>query len=211
MQQQLPWVWIDPRVDIPQWLAGLIGRIAAEWSELEWQYEEIIRLLADIPIRSGRVITTGMNMKSRVMVATNFAQGLAYKNLLPVEVFREVKAQATSITENLERERNKVVHGLWGRREGHWHLLRTSGARDGAGLPEIGRLSRSVLPQREKMTRTEIGGILGRITTARKKADALRTQLEAALPASQNESPRQISLNHRNLARKRKRLPSSAS
>ena len=35
-------IWLDPRSDLPDWLLAGIGRIAVEWSLLEYELEETI-------------------------------------------------------------------------------------------------------------------------------------------------------------------------
>jgi hypothetical protein len=74
------------RTDIPQWLAAQIGRVAAEWSDSEWQLEAI-RLLLAVHIKHGRIVTTGMNMKSRLTTATNLVQAYLLEEIVEVGLY----------------------------------------------------------------------------------------------------------------------------
>jgi hypothetical protein len=202
--KKLPWVWIDHRIDVPVWIVKYIGRIAVEWSDLEWQMEDMIRLLMGTLLRNGRISTTGMNMRSRVMVATNFVQAQVYHNELdPAFLTRTIKI-GKSITEKLEGERNKVVHGLWGKYDGQWCILRNSGTRSTPELREIKKLARAVLPQRENVTPEKLDSLLMRIRIAREDMIQLCTDLEGVLPPSPNKSPRRIPQHRPNPARRKK-------
>jgi hypothetical protein len=57
--------WFDHRTDVPSWVALGIGQINVEWSVLERELEELIRLLMDIDIQPGRIIVNWMNAKTR--------------------------------------------------------------------------------------------------------------------------------------------------
>lgn len=146
-----PMLWLDPSVALPAWLVAGIGRVAVEWSALEWQCEDAIRSLLQTDVKRGRIAVTGMNMRSRVTCLTNLLQ--AFKLTRLRETFVKL---GDEITQKREGERNKVVHGLWARVEGEWYVIRTSGARE---LLLSGKVSRAVLPQREKVTLHEIAAI----------------------------------------------------
>ncbi len=70
----IPWIWFDHRTDLPKWLTSAIGQVAVEWSALERELEELNRLLMDVELKIGRMATTGMNVRTRLLVAKNFIQ-----------------------------------------------------------------------------------------------------------------------------------------
>lgn len=191
--KKLPYVWINHRVDTPAWVVKHIGRIAIEWSNLEWQLEETIRLLMNLPIEQGRIATTGMNMRSRVITATNLVKSHVYQSVLPSSFSDRIVALNKQITGNVESDRNKFVHGLYGKWRGKWYVLRNSGVRTFPQLQEIGKkLPRAVLPQREELSPSFMEATLSEITKLRLQMIKFCEDLEAALPPSSHESPRRI-------------------
>ena len=208
--KKIQWFWFDHRTDVPRWLAAGIGQIAIEWSVLERELEELIRLLMDVEINVGRMSTTGMNARTRILVATNFTQSHVRNNNLPCHFLTNFIKLGERITDKLEGERNKLVHGLWDRKRGtrRWHVLRTTGARRIPELtPEIKKLSRTVLPQGEEMTREKLEDIARRIAQASDEIVAICVKLKAALPPSQNKYPQYTRRHHQPRVRSRKASP----
>ena len=191
--------WHAHRVDLPAWIATAIGKITAEWSDLEWKMEEVVRLLLGTDIERGRIAVNGMNMRNRVRVANNLVQS---RNLNPM-ISKEATNIGTEITERVEGERNMVVHAIWARVEGEWYILRTSGVRkDAAGQ----KLARAVLPQREHITPARLLKIRTAINSLRARVDAFHLTLEGALPSSPHISPRQHRQPYPSRARRKKAL-----
>lgn len=205
--KKLPYVWIRHRVDTPVWIAKHIGKIAIEWSDLEWQFEDTIRLLMDAPVGHGRIATTGMTMRSRVVTTTNFVKSHVYHQNLPPAFSTQIEEIARKFSGKLETDRNKFVHGLYGKWRGKWYLLRNSGTRRVPDLKEIGKFPRAVLPQREEITPTIFEASLSDITQMRQRMVKFCEDLEAALPPSQHKSPRHIR-QHSFPPARRKRAPS---
>ena len=202
---QIPYIWIDQRIDVPQWLAAEIGRIAVEWSDLEWQLEETIRLLVPTHIQHARIVTTGMNVRSRLKVAENLVISHFHAGTLPKDACLQFRKHKEFV-ERIEPDRHKLVHGLWGRVEGHWELLRRAATRK---MPEVGAVPRAVLPQRERITAGAARKIRADIKLAREAIDAFRlhledAKLEDALTPSLYKSPRQIGQSHPTRARRTK-------
>jgi hypothetical protein len=79
---KLSLAWFDHRTDIPNWIASGIGRVAAEWSVLERDLEELIRLLMDADIQMVRVATNQINARVRILIATNLMQAHVTQNKL---------------------------------------------------------------------------------------------------------------------------------
>jgi hypothetical protein len=206
---QIPYIWIDHRIDTPSWLTTAIGRVAVEWSDIEWRMEETIRLLIPTHVQHGRVITTGMTMRSRLRVAENLVIGHLHNGNLSEDYCDDIRAIKLQI-EAMEEDRNKLIHGIWGRVDGIWELLRTSGART---LPDVGSLPRPVLPQREKITREKAKTIHKTLKLAREAVDAFHQKLDAAnlVGASRDpslyRSPRQVRQSHPSRARRTKAPP----
>jgi hypothetical protein len=203
---QIPYIWIDHRTDIPAWLAAEIGRVAVEWSDIEWQLEETIRLLVPTHVQHARVLTTGMSMRTRLKVAENLVIGHFHNGHLSKEFCEEFRKLKVHV-EKQEEHRNKLVHGVWGRVDGVWELIRTSGARE---LPEVGSLPRPVLPQRESMTRDKTKAIVAALKHGREMIDAFRLRLEGSklLEVSRDpslyRSPRQVRQSHPSRPRRTK-------
>jgi hypothetical protein len=188
--------FIHHRTDIPQWLAAEIGRIAAQWSDLEWQFEETIRLLLTVGIKEGRIVTTGMNLKTRLMTASNLMQGRLLEKAVSVELCDELTDLGERI-KRAEEDRNKLVHGLWGLVEGLWYLLwqRQQRAVADFGKRAHGKsmkLKRAVLPQHELISRTKTGAIRSELKACADAMVAFCAKLEAALPPSPHKSPRRV-------------------
>ena len=188
--KQIAWSWFDHRTDVPQWLAAGVGQIAIEWSVLERELAEAIRLLMDTDIRTGRIVTTGMNMRTRVTVTANFIQSHIYESKLPANFLIDFDKISTLITE-LESNRNRFVHGLWDKRKGQWRVLQMSAARKAKQLePELKKLSRSVLPEHTVVTEPILSDLSRKIVDASKQVEAICTTLSGALPPSQHTPPK---------------------
>jgi len=204
---KVKWLWIDYRVDVPSWIATEVGRIVVEWSRLEAHFEEVVRLLIPADMHIGRAVTTGMSLRTRIKVAVDLVQAYVYYGQLSRDLLDEVADIRTKITDRpgYEAERNKFAHGLWGRVEGRWCLLRTSGTRS---IPEVhaevGRLSRTILVQKEEITRTKLTDTLQIIRSLNARLEAFCAKLEAALPPSQHKSRQQTRQSHPTHARRKK-------
>jgi hypothetical protein len=191
--------WLDHRIDIPAWIATAIGRIAAEWSDLEYQIEDVIRIMLRTDIASARVAASGMNIRSRVQVAAQ----LIRLHKVGDTLLDEMTSIAAETTERVEPLRNMVIHAIWARIEGQWYVQYTKGARKDGNRQ---KLPRAILPQRKLITRDVLRSIRDDISALRARVDALRSSLEAALPPSPHISPRQHRQRLPTRARRRKAL-----
>lgn len=194
-------VWVDYRTDIPIWLATEIGRVAVEWSRLEAHFEELIRLLLQVEIHYGRMVTIGMTLRSRIRTAASLAHGHYLHATLTARTRDEIIKIGSKISGSLDSDRNKLVHGLWGRLDGEWSLVRMTGTRS---VPPVGNLPRPVLPQRETITRSKAREIRDTIKKFNKRMTSLCEKVEAELPPSPHKSRRQLRQIHPSRARKRK-------
>ena len=62
--KKIPWRWHDHRTDLPQWLVSGIGQVVVEWAVLEREADELIRLLVDTDLRTGRIIANRLSAHS---------------------------------------------------------------------------------------------------------------------------------------------------
>jgi hypothetical protein len=186
--------WIRERTDLPRWLAEHIGRLAVEWSYLELQLEEIIRLLVPTHIEHGRILVDRMTMKIRFTVAQNLALAHARNGTLSKRFYEDVRSLAKKV-EKIEESRNNFIHGHYGFIEGGWQLLLRRGSREMSA--PTGRLPRAVLPQRSAITRAVAQKARAATRDARNELRAFENQLRNAklhdaLTPSLYISPRQI-------------------
>src|SRR5215472_4043783 len=192
-------VWLDPRSDMPAWLYSGIGHVAAEWSCLEWELEETIRVLLEADVKRARIMTIGMNTRSRLACIQNLMQ-------MHKAVVGDYKKLRNRIEHHIESDRNKVVHALWGKIGTTWYIIRTSGNR-GDGDP---KLSRAVLPERIPISARSLSEIASQTRKAAQEIVAIRAQIASVLAPSPHKSPLQLSNHYRRLARNNKapsRLP----
>jgi hypothetical protein len=211
--KQLPWVWFDHRTDLPKWLTARIGQITVEWSVLERELEEAVRLLADVDIRYGRILTTGMTARTRLKTATNLIQDHVYRDKLKTEFLARFDQISKRITQKLEGERNLLVHGLWDRVQGQWYVLQNSGSRPSPQLkPAINKLARAVLPQRKPVTANSLDelsqGIIEATNDVVKFCADVETTLNALQPPLLHKSPEYTRSRRRHRVHTGSRTPS---
>ena len=183
-----PVFWVTHRTAIPPWIAHAVGKIVTEYSYLEWQFEEVIRLLLETDIKRARIVSTGMNMRTRTAVAATLARahGKGFTS--------EIQSLGNEARE-LQTEREKLAHGLWAKMGKGWCLVRTSGIRRIGGV----KIARAFLPTSERITRGGIADIRSRIRNTQRRMRLLRKKLKAALPPSPHKSPEQFRQTNRPL------------
>jgi hypothetical protein len=71
--------WVDHRTDIPQWAKDGVAQIIIEWSVLERELEELIRLLMDTDIQHVRILTARMNARTRILAATHLSKRISMR------------------------------------------------------------------------------------------------------------------------------------
>lgn len=190
--KKLDWIWTVERTDVPKWIATDIGRIAVEWSYLEFQTQEIIRLLMVTHIKFARIISARMMLRTKLLNISDLLHSYVYYDQLPQQLLDEFSSISEFINSQIERERNDLIHGTWGRVEGKWLLIRTPrGSRGHSQLKKF-KLPRAVLPQHTEWTSAKSQKVRDNISKARADLDAFTTKLEAALPPSPHISPRRI-------------------
>ena len=183
--KKLAWSWFDHRTDVPDWVASGIGRVVIEWSVLERELEELIQLLLDEDIQPARILTNKMNARTRVFTATNLLQAHIYNDKVPatklkalIKIGKHIEALGTT-------KRDILAHGLWSKINGRWHVLKWRQSRKTPELmPDLERLSRAVIPQREAMTKAKLESIAKEILATANDVQTFRESLEGALSPS---------------------------
>ena len=155
-------------------------------------------------IRTGRIVTVGMNVRTRMLAIANFIQAHVYDEKIPASFIKESTKLKDRI-ETLEESRNKFVHGLWDKQNGQWRVLRMTAARPIPALsPNIKRLYRSVLPNSEPVTAQTLQDVASAIIAVSRDVEALCRRLEGALAPLQHKSPQYTRRRYSPQARKKK-------
>jgi hypothetical protein len=211
--QKLKPAWHDYRTDIPQWVSSGIGQVAVEWAVLERELEELIRLLIDVDIQHGRIIVNWMNAKTRSVAAQHLIQAHILQDKLKshhLETFMKVAEKI----EPLQTKRDILAHGVWGMHEGHWSTLKTRQSRKTPQLePNLKKLGRAVLPQRDLVDQNRFKADAQEIADAAKAIVSFCAALQNALAPLRNTPPkysrrrRDYHLKPTTKARSRRRKP----
>jgi len=182
--------WIETRTDLPDWIAIGIGRIAIEFSEIEWQLEETIRVLMDTSVKFGRIITDGMPFRSRLEKVRHLLQAYVWDQLIDGDTLGKNFSSFEELAKDCGDVRNMYAHGLWGHRDGQWVVKRTSNVRDGDSLaPEIKKMARAVIAQPHVVTSEVLASHLEKIRKCRAQIQELRAHIQNALPPPNHKSP----------------------
>jgi hypothetical protein len=162
--KQLPWVWFDHRTDLPRWITSRIGQIVVEWSVLERELEELIQMLLNTDIGFSRIIINRMSARNRIDAAFSLIEWYVYHERLKASYLEEFQKIGNRITNETQSKRDMVAHGLWSFKKGNWWVLRLRGYRSTPELkPELKRLSRALLPQRQVITKGKLDKIVREI------------------------------------------------
>jgi hypothetical protein len=176
-------IWVNKRTDIPNRLAQGIGRIMVEWSYVEWQFEENLRLLLQTDITRGRLATHGANLRRRGDATVYLCRISPATKPLVAEA-----DELRNTAGDLQSRRDLLAHGMFGRIKGSWFVLRTSGVR--TLVKE--KVSRAELPQMEKIDDKAVAAIRRGIKRLRADLDAFQEKLVAALPQSPHVRPSEL-------------------
>lgn len=198
--KQLAWSWFDHRTDLPQWITSRIGQIAVEWSVLERELEQFVHLLTDADIGHARIVTSRMNVRTRISTIGYLIEWYVYHGQLTPEFLKRFDKLSTRIATKTQPKRDMVAHGLWSIVGGKWHVLRLAGHRATPGLrPDLERLSRPLLPQRESVTRDKLDQIVDEIIEGAKSLAQLCEEIYHGLsPSLSRYKPPQYSRRRRN-------------
>lgn len=180
--KQLKWVWFDHRTDLPQWITMRIGRIMVEWSVLERELEEIIQMLTNTDIGIARIVTNRMNSRMRISVIRHLIEWYVYHGRLKGSILKEFIKIGKRI-EATQNRRDMVAHGLWTVFERKWWVLKLRGQRATPELkPELDKLSREFLPQKELITRGKLNTIVQEIISGAEASKVFCEDVYRVLP-----------------------------
>jgi len=188
--KKVQWRWFDHRTDLPQWLKSRIGQIAAEWSVLERELEQLIHLLTDTEIAFTRIITLKMNAQTRILAVGYLIEWYVYERALDPAFLLRFNVLGERIAKSTQMKRDMVTHGLWSKTDRKWRVLRLRAKRGLPNLePELKKLSRAVLPQTEVITRESLDATVRQIVVDAKALQALCNDLYAVLSPSRYKPP----------------------
>ena len=189
LTKKLKTFWFDHRTDLPQWISVGIGQTVAEWSVLERELEEIIRILTDGETERTRILANRMNVRTRVATI----KGLIESHILHGELPKRYRKQFVKISRLIDpnqTNRDMLAHGLWTKRGMSWFVLQIRQARNVPELrPTLETLSRAVLPQSHKITRAKLRSICRRTVGLAKRLQAIGRRLERELGPLQHTPP----------------------
>ena len=144
-----------PPCDIPDLQLKAIGRIAANWSLLEFMIGYVIADLLGIKRNVGRIVTSELNIKAQLDILKFLAKA---QNWLAPE--RKALKKIINTILRARDKRNLVIHGLWAENnEGVLHLVKFRGG---------ARISGKYVP----MTRKDIDAIAQEVESAVSDFDA---------------------------------------
>jgi hypothetical protein len=149
-------VWFDHRTDLPTWITSRIGQIVVEWSVLERELEELIQMLVNTDIGFTRIMVNRLNVRNRVSAAHSLIEWYVFHKRIRGSFLEQFNKIGSRVNKTQNR-RDIVAHGLWGFKKEGWWVLKQRGQRQTPQLePELKRLSRAFIPQRELMTRRKL-------------------------------------------------------
>jgi hypothetical protein len=184
--KQLPSAWFDHRTDLPQWIISRIGQILVEWSVLERELEQLIQMLVNTDIGIARIITNRMNARERISAISSLIEWYVYHEQLGASFLKEFNKLGNRVTATTQNKRDMVAHGLWSRIEGRWCVLKMRGQRATPKLrPELEKLSRRFLPQREIITREKLDAIIEEIISDARAIEGFCKRVHRMLPKEQ--------------------------
>jgi hypothetical protein len=189
--EKLKPAWFDHRTDVPKWISAGIGQIAIEWSVLERELEELIRLLLDADIQQVRILVNKLNARGRVMIASYLLEMHILQDKLTSAELNQFMKLGKNIDPDLQNKRDMVVHGLWAKHKGKWHVMRLRQTRKTPQLePNLKRLSRAVLPQRQIVTADYLASIANEIVAGAREIDSFCQQIQAAFAPLKHKPPK---------------------
>ena len=181
--------WFDHRTDLPQWISSGIGHAVAEWSVLERELEELIRILTNSHTEQTRILIHRINTRTRIVIIKALIESHILHGTLRKIYRQQILRIAKSIDAN-QTNRDMLAHSLWTKRGKSWFLLQVRKARSLPELqPSLESISRAVLPQGHKITRAKLRIICRRIVVLAKRFEAFGKRLERELGPLQHTPP----------------------
>jgi hypothetical protein len=164
--KKLSWTWFDHSTDLPEWLTSGIGQIMVEWSVLERELEQIIHLLVDVDIGIARIVTHRMSGRTRVDTIRYLLEWHIYHDRLNSSYLEKFDNVGSRIATKTQPQRDMLAHGLWSAVDGAWLVLKQKGQRPTPELkPDLPKLSRTFLPQKEPISQGRLEEILREVVS----------------------------------------------
>jgi hypothetical protein len=184
--KELSLSWFDHRTDLPQWITSRIAQIVIEWSVLERELEELIQMLMNTDIGFSRIMTNRMNARTRIAAASSLIEWYVFHKRIDASFLKEFAKIGARINKETQNRRDIVAHGLWSRTKGKWWVLKLRGQRAMPELkPELRKLSRAFLPQREVVTKETLDNTIRKIVLDARAVQDFCRRLHRARPAEQ--------------------------
>jgi len=106
-----------------------------------------------------------------------------YHNKLQPAYLKEFSTIGNRIINRTQNKRDLVAHGLWSRVEGKWCVLKMRGYRPTPELrPELEKLSRTFLPQREIVTVEKLNANVREIVSEARAVEDFCKRIYSVLP-----------------------------
>jgi hypothetical protein len=184
--KEIQTIWFDHRTDLPKWITSRIGQIVVEWSVLERELEELIQMLVNTDIGFTRIMVNRLNARNRISSCHSLIEWYVFHKRIGdtfLKEFSKIENRIANITQN---KRDMVAHGLWSFIKGNWWVLKHRGQRPTPELgPELKRLSRAFIPQRELITREKLDKIIQEVISDARAVQDFRERLYPAKPDEQ--------------------------
>jgi hypothetical protein len=181
LTKRLNTFWFDHRTDLPQWVAIGIAQNVAEWSALERELEEIIRILVDGQIEHVRIMTNRMPVRTRNATIKHLIESHILHGRLGRKDLKRFTKLAKQ-TEAHQTTRDLLAHGLWSKFGKSWFVLQVRQARAIPALsPTLESLSRTTLPGRQKITRAKLRSTCVRTVALAKRVEGFGRHIERLL------------------------------
>jgi hypothetical protein len=178
--------WFDHRTDLPRWITSRIGQIVVEWSVLERELEQLIQMLINTDIAFSRIMTNRMNARTRIDAASSLIEWYVFHKRIKHSFLIEFKEIGARIINETQNKRDIVAHGLWSWKKGKWWVLKLRGQRQTPRLsPELKKLSRAFLPQKETITREALDNTIRKIVADARAIEDFCKRLHSVRPSEQ--------------------------
>jgi hypothetical protein len=184
--KEIQTIWFDHRTDLPTWITSRIGQIVVEWSVLERELEELIQMLVNTDIGFTRIMVNQLNARNRISSCHSLIEWYVFHKRIRGSFLREFSKIGNRVSKEAQNKRDIVAHGLWSLIKGNWWVLKHRGRRSTPELgPELKRLSRAFIPQRELITREKLDEIIQEIISDARAVQDFRERLHLVIPDEQ--------------------------
>jgi hypothetical protein len=131
-------------------------------------------------------MTNRMNARTRIAAASSLIEWYVFHKRIDTSFLKEFKEIGVRINNETQHRRDIVAHGLWSHTEGKWWVLKLRGHRSTPELkPELQKLSRAFLPQKEAVTKEKLDTTIQKIVSDASAIEHFCKRLHRARPAEQ--------------------------